>query len=125
MARSLNGAKWQAWRERFRRFESCDLTVADFCEVEGVSMPSFYEWRRKLQSLRQPAQRRRAHAPAERTFVPVQVVQARSTRAAVEIHLPNGARVHLISPDGPFMAAAIAAAGQLQRQPCEQEDGAC
>jgi len=40
--------KAQQWRERFTRFENSSQTVAEFCLGEGVSQPSFYQWRKKL-----------------------------------------------------------------------------
>jgi hypothetical protein len=39
------GGAWAAWRERMRRYERLGLTVARFCEQEGVSAPSFYRKR--------------------------------------------------------------------------------
>ncbi|WP_283430782.1 IS66 family insertion sequence element accessory protein TnpA [Neorhodopirellula lusitana] len=34
--------------DRIRRFQQTEMTVAQFCSAEGVSQPSFYNWRRKL-----------------------------------------------------------------------------
>ena len=39
------------WQERLRRFDRSQLTVVQFCRNEGVSQPSFYQWKKKL---RQP-----------------------------------------------------------------------
>ena len=39
-----------AWRERLSRFRRGNLTVAEFCRREGVSNPSFYQWRKRLES---------------------------------------------------------------------------
>lgn len=36
------------WIARLGRFGRSSLTVADFCADEGVSVSSFYQWRRKL-----------------------------------------------------------------------------
>ena len=36
------------WRERLDRFDQSELTVAGFCEQEGCSTASFYQWRRRL-----------------------------------------------------------------------------
>ena len=36
------------WRDRVCRFEQCGLTVAEFCQREGYSAASFYQWRRRL-----------------------------------------------------------------------------
>lgn len=38
----------QQWHDRLLRFERSQLTVADFCQREGYSVPSFYSWKRKL-----------------------------------------------------------------------------
>ena len=61
MGRKLSSGAEAVWRERLRRFDSGNLTVAEFCHREGVSNPSFYQWRKRLkQSDRQPKQRGRA-----------------------------------------------------------------
>jgi hypothetical protein len=39
------------WQERLRRFDRSQMTVTQFCRNEGVSQPSFYQWKKKL---RQP-----------------------------------------------------------------------
>ena len=45
---STNTAKWEQWTERFARYEPSKQTVREFCRLEGVSVPSFYNWQRKL-----------------------------------------------------------------------------
>jgi hypothetical protein len=39
------------WGERLRRYERAGQTVAEFCRHEGVSVPSFYQWRKQLAPL--------------------------------------------------------------------------
>lgn len=109
MVRSVDGGKRREWSERLRRFERCGLTVAAFCEAEGVSRPSFYQWRSRL-----GAQGRHTR-PGETgemrpAFVPLRIATPAPAGAPVEIHLPNGARVCLPSNDPQGIAAAIAAA---------------
>ncbi len=53
------------WTQRLKRFEQSQMTVAKFCQDEGVSQPTFYKWKRRMQS---PA-RQSSLAPAK--FVPV------------------------------------------------------
>jgi transposase len=48
MPRVSRAAKVQQWTDRFARFQVCGQTVAEFCVAEGVSVPSFYQWKRKL-----------------------------------------------------------------------------
>src|SRR5947199_319176 len=38
----------QAWVERLARFPDSGLSPAQFCAQEGVSLPSFYAWKRRL-----------------------------------------------------------------------------
>lgn len=103
MARGTREAVVEQWRERLLRWRSSGQSVREFCRREGVSQPSFYQWRQKLTGTRP------ASAPAPRNrFVPVQVVDEapgadmsgtwpglplRPSAAAVEIALPGGATV--------------------------------
>jgi hypothetical protein len=41
-------ASRHAWVERLARFASSGLRPAAFCAREGVSLPSFYQWKRRL-----------------------------------------------------------------------------
>lgn len=113
MSRWEDSAKRREWGERLARFARWRGTVAEFCDAERVSAPSFYQWRRKLSADVEPE---RETPPGVRrvesqTFVPVQL---RSRPAAtVEIELPNGAHVRLSAPDRQLLAAAIAAAGRV------------
>jgi hypothetical protein len=124
MARMMDAAKRQVWSDRFRRFDRGDLTVVDFCLAEGVSTPSFYQWRRKLSGLstREAVRDTRIQ---EATFLPVRLLSSKPATAEVEIHLPNGARVIVASADVPSMAAAIAAAGRVPREADRQEGPEC
>lgn len=52
MVRRLNSVKVQEWTQRLARFSaSSHRSVAQFCDAEGVSTASFYQWQRKLQKL--------------------------------------------------------------------------
>lgn len=103
MARSADSIKRQVWRERLRRFERSRSTVAAFCQAEGVSVPSFYQWRRTLgRAARGPEiPARQPFAVARQPFVPVDVVAP----ATIDIHLPNGARLTLPASDWPALEA--------------------
>ena len=48
MTRGSRPAKIEQWSERLERFERSGLAVVEFCRQEGVSQPSFYQWRKKL-----------------------------------------------------------------------------
>jgi transposase len=118
MSRSADSGKRQVWRQRLRRFSSSHLTVAAFCQAEGVSVPSFYQWRRILG---QAAAEKSRHPPTThdfrpstvggQSFVPVEVVRSTS----IEIYLPNGARLTIPAGDQTSLDAAVAAVGRLPR----------
>ncbi len=109
---AVNSSKEELWQSRMRRFQIGGMSVTQFCRVEGVSMPSFYQWRKRL-AVSLP----KNGMPA---FVPVRVTQA----AAVEIHLPNGARVCVPPGDVASLRLAIETVGRLESdiagevQPC-------
>ncbi|QDU89340.1 hypothetical protein Pla175_27290 [Pirellulimonas nuda] len=48
MARSTGPERAELWRERLTRHSRSEQSTADFCLAEGVSVASFYAWRRKL-----------------------------------------------------------------------------
>ena len=101
MIRAVHSTKEELWRSRLRRFQASGLPAKRFCQLEQVSVPSFYQWRKRL-----------SVAPAKcdtPTFVPVRLTQA----AAVEIHLPNGTRVCLPPGHAESLRVAIETAGRL------------
>lgn len=79
------------WRERFERFDQSELTVAQFCELEGCSTGSFYQWRRKLDAA-EPCQ--------TASFIPVSLVSndlADRCDQRIAIELPGEAMVRIPS----------------------------
>jgi hypothetical protein len=97
------------------------VTVAEFCLAEGVSTPSFYQWRRKLSGWR-----RRGSTPVqEPAFLPVRLLSPKPAAATFEIRLPNGAQVIVTITDAQSMAAAIVAAGQVRSKDEQQEGSEC
>jgi transposase-like protein len=110
---STSGARRRVWSEHLRRFSQSGLTVAAFCQREGVSVPSFYQWRRKLGEERgsrtRRAQKKAHQSPA---FVPVEITHS-VRRRRIEIRLPNGVQVWLPAGDAAMLTAGIAAAGRL------------
>jgi hypothetical protein len=127
MARWEESVKRREWNERLARFTRWGGTVAEFCDTERVSAPSFYQWKRKLAGSgagvgagvgkgQCSAADRRSVRETSRTFVPVQLVSTTSAESAgttVEIELPNGTLVRLPASDRQLLAVAIAAAGQV------------
>lgn len=139
MARERDSGLWQAWRERMRRFRSSLETVADFCRRERVSVAAFYQWKRKLDpDGKQPGVRqgagpgpstapraavpRRSRPPFIELVVPARpaTIGANSDRDAavpagcVEVRLPNGVCVCLVSGDLSGLRTAILAACEIR-----------
>ena len=110
MSRSISAQKRSQWRKRFQRFGRSKLTVAEFCRRERVSVPSFYQWRRKLadssSSGRPPRSTERAR------FIPVQVAPA----IGLQVEFPNGVRLSLPSSDQELVRMSIDAIAQAQTQ---------
>jgi hypothetical protein len=75
--------------ERLARFPDCGLSPAQFCAQEGVSLPSFYAWKRRLatQAL-DPAAAAPADGDAGPRLLPVRLP---APAAALELVLPGGA----------------------------------
>lgn len=114
MVRAMDSGKEVVWRQRLGRFRKSGLTVVAFCRSEGVSAPSFYQWRKRLTPRRN--QRRSATKRARESFVPVRLT---TTLASVpgelpaEIFLPNGARVRVPGGDLAALRVGIEAAGAI------------
>jgi len=69
MARKVDQALWDQWRQRIRRQRASKLSVAAFCREESVSQATFYTWKRKLQgrrAARQTSTKVRATRPKRR-----------------------------------------------------------
>lgn len=116
MAREIDEGKRREWRERLERLERSGLTVVAFCVAEEVSMPSFFQWKRRLG--RGSAERRPAKGRVIKTgeieqpkFLPVRIAIA----AQVELELNNGVRVRVPANDAAAIHAVVYAAGRLPR----------
>lgn len=70
------------WTQRLARYRASSLTVKEFCRRERVSVPCFYQWKKRL-----------AEASCRPTFVPVSLPAA--SPAPVVIKLPGGAEVRI------------------------------
>jgi len=93
-----------AWRERLARFERSQLTVAEFCEVENVSVASFYQWRRRLEGQAGSVSSKRRDGGE---FI---AVQLRSSPQQPRLSLPGGATIELTSGIDPTHLRQLIAA---------------
>lgn len=88
MPRTSSAAKVQEWTERLERFHGSGLTAAQFCQAEEVSVPSFYQWKRKLTAPANPVQEANRGASA---FTAIELRQA--SPAMTTIRLPGGVAI--------------------------------
>jgi len=133
MGRRADGGKRVEWVTRLRQYEKSGLTVGEFCDWLGVSVATFYNWRRKLGV--------DPHAPdncaasalslpiGKAAFLPVRVVSQSDSASEVrpiEIQLLNGVRILVPLGEAATLShtlsdVLIAAAGL----PSAMEDEAC
>lgn len=85
--------KAEHWSRLIERWRRSGRSVRDFCEHNGIAIPSFYAWRRRLQrGDRQDA----APTPTPVTFVPIPLpTQPPADDALIEVVLRNGRRLRL------------------------------
>ena len=96
MARSSDSAKAALWRQRLQRFDTSNSSVSRFCRREGVSVASFYHWRKKLGAPADtPPAGQRPSRPC--AFKPLSITAA--TSPTIAVHLPGGARLEVPSGD--------------------------
>ena len=126
MGRHADHGKHCEWIERIRRRRESGLTVAEFCEWEGVSVASFYNWQKKLRGTNPRRQMVELVTPEGRSprsvqkasFLPVHVMQPGAGAAAapstrIEIQLTNGVRVFVPISNSESVQNTIAVASRL------------
>jgi transposase len=114
MVRAMDSGKEVVWRQRLGRFRKSGLTVVAFCRSEGVSAPSFYQWRKRL--MPRGGQRRLAAKRPRERFVPMRLTTALAPvpgESPAEIFLPNGVRVRVPGGDLAALRVGIEAAGAV------------
>lgn len=97
MSRGPDLAKREEWGRRLVEFERREVTIAEFCAGQKVSVASFHQWRRKLASttvVKTSAANdaRRAEpdiASGGVQFLPVEI----TGQSSVEVLLPSGAKI--------------------------------
>jgi hypothetical protein len=112
--RRSRAATRQTWVERLARFSLSGLRPAQFCAQEGVSLPSFYAWKRRLATATlDPA----AAAPRDRDAGPrLLPVRLPAPAPALELVLPGGAVLRI--PPGADLAWVRSLVEALGGVPC-------
>ena len=102
------------WGERLRRYGRSGLTVAEFCQREGISSPSFYQWRRRLfKTSAGPRARRAVRTQGRQTAAAFQQVMW-SGSGVVTIAWPNGVRMELPAHQALLVRAVVAELAQSE-----------
>jgi transposase-like protein len=112
------------WRRQFQRQRKANVGIAEFCRQIGVSITTFYYWKKRVHEAlpgipqRVPAERSSRHPTSTAgataaNFVPVSIVEP-TADTQLEIELTNACVVRLTGLIDPsLLQAAITAAGQL------------
>ena len=112
------------WRGQFQRQRKAKLNVTEFCRQLGVSVTTFYYWKKRAHEAppnapgRDPAEHPSRHVTisagaAAPNFVPVSILDP-AAGTQLEIELPNASVVRLKGAIDPsLLQAAITAAGQF------------
>jgi hypothetical protein len=107
------------WRRQLARQQSANMSVTDFCQQLGVSVTTFYYWKKRVHEVASHAPGQIAVESPSRPvataahFVPVSLVDRRVGNR-LEIELANACFVRLEGAIDPsLLQAAITAAGQL------------
>ena len=108
MSRGSNPTKVAQWSDRLERFETSGQTVTNFCVTEGVSQPSFYQWRKKLSignrvgggTPQRSRKLNRVKGPirgskSESAFTSVQLTPTPGLRQSTTIRLADGVEIEL------------------------------
>ena len=103
MARKTRLEVRQQWGGRLKRFARSKFSVREFCRREKVSVPSFYQWRKKLEKLSSGT----TDPPPSPKFLPVEVASTSSVN--LQAAFPNGATLTLGVDDARLLQVAIEA----------------
>jgi hypothetical protein len=125
---TLNGSaeKLQFWRGLLNEQPSSGLTVKAFCDAKGVSVPSFYSWRRKI--VRDDSASHQAVSRNDPGLVPVTVIDPPKHQATevvdsqcIEIVTPSGFSLRV----GRDLPAETVAQLLHAIESCRRGDAAC
>ena len=102
MGRFSRAERIKIWQQRLDRYLVSNQTVADFCEAEGVSVPSFYQWKRRLLTPGRDSPASRQSTGGHRELETDQPASTQFTelvvtghQAAAQAQLPNGVSISL------------------------------
>jgi len=88
----------EQWRRRLARWQTSELSQAEFCRQEQVPVWQFVWWKKRLALTEWPAAKRNGRRGGRRAasataFVPVRLVGAAGTAGRLEVVLVNRRRL--------------------------------
>lgn len=100
MGRMSSAERIAIWQERLDRYVLSNQTVTDFCKTEGVSVPSFYQWKRRLRTpdsaaAKQKTRKHRKQQAANTVATPFTELVVTGQQATATAQLPNGVSISL------------------------------
>ena len=117
MSRSPDPVRLQLWNDRIARFQQSQLTVAEFCRLEAIPVSCFYQWKKKLASLRpQPSLSTPQFLPLRISSAPLAMVPVIKLPHGISIDLPVDLHRRQLSE---LLAACIDAT--ISHQPLETQ----
>lgn len=128
MGRNAIQSTEAVWCERLARFGESKLTVKEFCRQEGVSDPSLYQWRKRLEKDPPGSKHRRriggrsAKAEKSQSFVPVRVSSVGDLSNSVfgsivaEVEFPNGVRIRVPATHAEALRVALLTGNEACRE---------
>lgn len=93
MASAFNPEREAFWRNLIELRESSQLTVNEICQQGGVSLASFYHWRKRL---RAASRQTDVSTPPATPLVPVRIVEDEiselivEVQGSVKVRIPSG-----------------------------------
>jgi transposase-like protein len=89
MARLPDPTVHERWSRLIQLHQQSDSTIADFCNRQGISTASFYQWRRKL----------RSQADQHGEFLAVKISEPPSSAQGIKVRFPCGAQIEMDARD--------------------------
>ena len=108
MARGIDLGKLEAWRRRLTTFQSSGLTVAAFCQQEGIGAARFYYWARRV----------RQADEVDKTEPSISAMRTSSSKVdggddgpSVEVFIGSQIRVRLPASEPELITSVISSVG--------------
>ena len=112
MARGIDAAKHERWRQVLQEWRASGRGVRDFCDPHWIAEAQFWWWRRRL-----AVEVESVPVKSEPAFMPVTIVAPPApASSAIDIRLNNGHRLRVRAGCDQQLLAQVVA--MLEGRPC-------